>query len=186
MSDNDRDKILKDTTAELLKQIRETFRNLLNFFYNNRIHVCFGSIKSRTTTLQQLQTLNNQTFPTFIQSYSWAMLCNIGFRVQVQLYRSKESIDQLHKYSKVKYENENEQEVDNRFYSLCIYLHRRTSEYFFLDFNTEIQISIDNYDAKYQQYKASNRSIPIFNRSSTSTAYVPSIVLTPTTIKFVH
>ncbi|CAF3749965.1 unnamed protein product [Adineta steineri] len=183
MSDNDKDKILKDTTAELLKQIRETFRNLLDFFYNNRIHVCFGSIKTKNISLQQIETLNNHMFPTFIQSYSWAMLCSIGFRVQVQLYRSQQSINQLHEYSKVVYEDENEQEIDNRFYSLCIYLHRRTSEYFFLDFNIEIQIGINNYKVKYQQYKANNRPVPIFNKSCTSTAYVPSIVLTPTTIK---
>ncbi|CAF1342905.1 unnamed protein product [Adineta steineri] len=183
MSDNDKDKILKDTTAELLKQIRETFRNLLDFFYNNRIHVCFGSIKTKNISLQQIETLNNHMFPTFIQSYSWAMLCSIGFRVQVQLYRSQQSINQLHEYSKVVYEDENEQEIDNRFYSLCIYLHRRTSEYFFLDFNTEIQIGIDIYKAKHQQYKANKRPVPIFNKSCTSTAYVPSIVLTPTTIK---
>ncbi|CAF3820630.1 unnamed protein product [Adineta steineri] len=183
MSDNDKDKLLKDTKAESLKQVQETFRNLLDFFYNNRIHVCFGSIKTKNISLQEIETLNNHMFPTFIQSYSWAMLCSIGFRVQVQLYHSPKSINQLHKYSEKRYENETKQEIDNRFYNLCIYLHRRTSEYFFLDLYNEMQIGIDIYKAKYEQYKANKRPISIFTQSSTSTAYVPSIVLTPTTIK---
>ncbi|CAF1369179.1 unnamed protein product [Adineta steineri] len=183
MSKNEKDKLLKDTKADLLKQVKETFRNLLDFFYNNRIHVCFGSIKTKSISLQQIETLNNHMFPTFIQSYSWAMLCSIGFRVQVQLYQSQKSINQLHEYSEVLNKDETKKQMDNRFYSLCIYLHRRTSEYFFLDLYNEMQIGIDIYKAKYEQYKANNRSIPVFNQSSTSTAYVPSIVLTPTTIK---
>ncbi|CAF1439871.1 unnamed protein product [Adineta steineri] len=183
MSDNEKDILLKKTKAESLKQVQETFRNLLDFFYNNRIHVCFGSIKPKNISLQQLESLNNHMFPTFIQSYSWAMLRSIGFRVQVQLYNSQKSIDRLHKYSEEPYENETKPEMDNRFYSLCIYLHRRTSEYFFLDIYNEMQIGIDIYEAKYEQYKANKRRIPIFTQSSTSTAYVPSIVLTPTTIK---
>ncbi|CAF1398698.1 unnamed protein product [Adineta steineri] len=183
MSDNDKDKLLKDTKAESLKQVQETFRNLLDFFYNNRIHVCFGSIKTKNISLQEIETLNNHIFRTFIQSYSWAMLRSIGFRVQVQLYHSPKSINQLHKYSEKWYENETKQEIDNRFYNLCIYLHRRTSGYFFLDLYNEMQIGIDIYKAKYEQYKANKRPIQIFTQSSTSTAYVPSIVLTPTTIK---
>ncbi|CAF3019133.1 unnamed protein product, partial [Rotaria sp. Silwood2] len=41
----------------------------------------FGAIFSRNVSLDQLITLNNYRFPTFIQSYSWAMLRGIGFRV---------------------------------------------------------------------------------------------------------
>ena len=66
---------------------------------------------------------------------------------------------------------------------VCLYLHRRSSEYFFLDLDQEIQIGITQYDQKYQRAKARKYQMRTFDQVSSSTAYIPSVVLTPTTIK---
>ncbi|CAF4280883.1 unnamed protein product [Rotaria sp. Silwood2] len=166
-----------------LKTIRETFRTFFDFFNNNRIHVCFGPIKSRKVSLEQLSSLNGHRFSTFIQSYSWAMLRNIGFRVQIQLNSAKDFVNHLQEYSGLKNNETNSSEIDDRFYRLCLYLHRRSSEYFFLDLDKEIEIGINEYNDKYERLKKKKIEIPKFNQLTTSTAYVPSVVITPTTIK---
>jgi len=186
-----KDHLVKTTREESLEQIRETFKTLLDFFYKNRIHVCFGPVYQQMASLEQLNTLDYQIFPTFIRSYSWAMLCNIGFRLQVQLCRSKTFIKRLHDYSELKYVEESSSEIDDPFYHLCLYLHRRSSEYFFLDLDKEMQIGIAEYDAKYQRLKQRKDQrlkqgkveIPKYNQRAPSTAYIPSVVLTPTMIK---
>jgi hypothetical protein len=171
------------TREEALDQIREIFKNFLDFFYKNRIHVCFGPIYQKIASLEQLCTLDCHIFPSFIQEYSWAMLCNIGFRLQMQLYLSKTFITRLHDYSEPKYDKEKHSDINDRFYRLCLYLHRRSSEYFFLDLDKEIEVGIDEYDTKYQRSKQRNLKMSYFNQNGSSTAYIPSIVLTPTTIK---
>jgi hypothetical protein len=108
------------------------------------------------------------------------MLCNIAFRLQMQLYWSKTFLRQLHDYSK---SNESLPEIDDRFYRLCLYLHRRSSEYFFLDLDNEIVIGIEEYDTKYQRLKQRKCEMRTFSQLTSATAYIPSVVLTPTTIK---
>jgi hypothetical protein len=180
---DEKDRLVKDTREKSLDQIQEIFKNLLDFFYKNRIHVCFGPIYQKIASLDQLDTLNNHTFRTFIQSYSWAMLCSIGFRLQMQLYTSKTFIGQLHAYSESRYFEEKPSEIDDRFYRLCLYLHRRSSEYFFLDLDQEIKVAIKEYDAKYERSKQRKFKMSDFNELSSSTAYIPSVVITPTTRK---
>jgi len=185
-SRDDINELLKTTREESLNQIRGIFKHLLDFFYKNRIHVCFGPIYQRVAAVEQLNTLNNQIFPTFIQSYSWTMLCSIGFRLQMQLILSKTFIKRLHEYSELINRDETPSDIDDRFYRLCLYLHRRSSEYFFLDLDQEIEIGIDEYKIKSERLKRKKFEIQNFNQSSSSTsstAYIPSVVLTPTTIK---
>ena len=174
-------RLVQTNRDQSLQTLREIFGSFLHFFYKNRIHVCFGSISPRNASSEQLSTIACEVFPTFIQSYSWAMLCNIGFRVQIQIYLSKEFIKKLHKYSKLQDEEINDLDVDDRFYRLCLYLHRRSLEYFFLDLDTEIQIGIDEYKDKFIRFKKRNFKLPRFYEVSSSVAYIPSVVLTPTT-----
>jgi hypothetical protein len=180
---SDDKKGFSEIREEAMIQIREVFKNLLDFLYKNRIHVCFGPILSRNAPIQQLDSLHSHRFSTFTQSYSWAMLSNINYRIQVQLCLSKTFINQLHDYSNLRYPDEKAADIDARFYRLCLYLHRRSSEYFFLDLDEEIKIGIEQYDAKYKRSKEKNFVIPSLNQLTTSTAYVPSVVLTPTTVK---
>ncbi|CAF1473862.1 unnamed protein product [Rotaria sordida] len=180
---NEKDDLLQTCRDESLKNIRKIFRTFLDFFYNNRIRVCFGSVGSRNVSLGQLSSLKGQRFSTFTQSYSWAMLCNIGFRAQIQLNLTKKFINCLHEYSGLKFDEKYSSDIDNRFYRLCLYLHRRLSEYFFLDLDKEIEIGIEDYKDKYVRSKQKKFEILKFNQLTTSTAYIPSVVLTPTTIK---
>ncbi len=182
-SQDEINELLQTTREDSLNQIRGVFKHLLDFFYKNRIHVCFGPIYQRLASAEQLNTLKNQNFPSFIQSYSWAMLCSISFRVQMQLILSRKFVQRLHNYTEVQFPNERYSDINDRFYRLCLYLHRRSSEYFFLDFDEEIEIGIDEYKTKYERATRRNFKMRHFNQSTSSTAYIPSVVLTPTTIK---
>ncbi|CAF3530516.1 unnamed protein product [Rotaria socialis] len=183
ISNDEKKSLAQSKYEESLIVVRQAFRLWFDFFNNNRIQVSFGSIITKRISLDNIMSLNSHRFPTFIQSYSWAMLCNIGFRVQVQLYLCKNFVNELHAYSDSRNNETDPSEVDDRFYRLCLYLHRRSLEYFFLDFDKEIQIGISIYDEKY--YSSKDRNLPKsnFTQLATATAYVPSVVLTPTTIK---
>ncbi|CAF0930753.1 unnamed protein product [Adineta ricciae] len=174
---------LKNITDEGILQIKHLFKRFLDFFDKTNIRVSFGSITSKAMNLNHVLSIRYHVFPTFIKSYSWTMLHNIGFRVLVQLCTCKEFLQQLKDYSTFRYENETDWEADDRFYRLCLYLHRRTSEYFFLDLNEEIKNGIDRYKAQYYRAQAKDYRMHRFNENDQSTAYVPSVVLTPTTIK---
>lgn len=181
-SEEEKRRLMKEARDESLRSIRELFRLLLSFFYRNRIQVCFGSVTTSSVFLDRLYSLHNNTFPTFTQMYSWSMLLSISFRVQAQLYQCKHFLELLQGYSKPRYEEQTNAEVDDRFYRLCLYLHRRSSEYIFLDLDQEILIGIEEYDNKYKRFKEKKLIMQPFNKASKGTAYVPSIVLTPTVI----
>ncbi|CAF0883936.1 unnamed protein product [Adineta ricciae] len=180
---NNIDDYLKNIIDEGILQIKYLFTKFLEFFDKNHIHVSFGSITSKAMNLNQVLSIRYHVFPTFIKSYSWTMLHNIGFRVLVQLYTCKEFVRQLKDYSTLRYDKETDWEADDRFYRLCLYLHRRTSEYFFLDLDEEIKNGINRYKAQYDQARAKGYWMHRFNENDQSTAYIPSVVLTPTTIK---
>ena len=118
---DEQDQLVKKTRETSLQQIGDIFKHLLDFFYKNHIHVCFGSIYQKRASFHLLSTLDNQRFATFIQSYSWTMLCNIGFRLQMQLYFSKTFIIELHKYTESIYPEEIPSQIDDRFYRLFIF-----------------------------------------------------------------
>lgn len=191
-TEEEKNGLIKTAREESLKNIREIFKNFLDFFSNNRIRICFGPISQRLAPLADINSLNGHQFPTFIQSYSWAILCNIGFRVQIKIAKSKTIMQQLHDYSEMK-DDQNSSRVnddniifsknDDRFYHLCLYLHRRALEYFFLDLDKEILTGIEEYMNKYKHLKQNKPKESESSIQSPSTAYIPSVVITPTTIK---
>ncbi|UJR09769.1 hypothetical protein I4U23_013996 [Adineta vaga] len=180
-----KENLLKEIRDAGLLQIQNIFQKFLEFFDKNRVHVSFGRILARKAPVQQLVGHNNHSFPTFIQNYCWAMLCNIGFRIEVQLYICKLVITKLKEYSKSYdcFEKETVEDIDDRFYRLCLYLHRRSSEYFFLNLDQEIEIGIGEYKKKYDRAKAMHHQMAKFNQGDALTAYTPSIVITPTTVR---
>jgi hypothetical protein len=175
-----------ETSAEMrtsaVQTIRELFQMLLAFFRENRILVCFGLVYTCKTSINRLDELKCVEYQTMIQEYSWAMLLSIGFRFHVQLYRSKSAIEVLHQYSKKTNDASATMNVDDLFYRLCLYLHRRSSEYIFLNLDEEIQIGIESVQVKMKQSKRIGNDIPYFLQSNSRTAYVPSATITPTTI----
>ena len=179
---DDRAGLVKLARLKSIEQIRDIFRNFLDFFYKNRIHVCFGSIYSKDMPLDRLYALNAHRFPTFIRAYSWTMLMNANFRLQVQLSFTRDFFVKLRDYSHPLDDDEASDNIDDRFYRLFLYLHRRSSEYFFLDLDTEVEIGIAQYKVKYERAKRRHGTMTRFNEPISETAYVPSVILTPTMI----
>jgi len=184
MSNADKQTSIQARKEELLQQIREIFQNLIKFFDKNRIHICFARIKSHEISLEEILSLNAINFQSFVRNFSWTMLQQMNFRVQVQICRfSSELKKKLEKYENERFPEETSEQIDDRFYRLCLYLHRRASEYIFLNLNDEFDIAKDDYELKFKRAKEKRTQLKNFNEISTSAAYVPSIVITPTTIK---
>lgn len=105
-----------------LDQVKQLFKYLLDFFYTNQISVCFGFIKSARGCLPNLPLISNM-LTTPIQIYAFTMLRHVGYSVEQKLSKLKFG-EQLIKYSK---------NDDDKFYRLCLYLYRRSTEYRFLN-----------------------------------------------------
>ncbi|CAF1667308.1 unnamed protein product, partial [Didymodactylos carnosus] len=125
---NDMQKPIDEIKRENLEQIRLCLKQFLDFFYENSINVCFGSIAYRRVTSST--NIYYHRFSTFVQQYSWLMLINVGFRLEQQIKLSKTFIEDLKHIANDK--NYSDDFLDDRFYRICIYLWRRSSEYFFL------------------------------------------------------
>lgn len=164
-----------------LEEIRVLLKCLLEFFYRNNIRVCFGAISSKDVHDGRFETLQYNQFRSFVQNYSWAMLLSISFRLQVQFYLNEKCVRLLQDYAETK-DGETNDDVNDRFYRLSIYLYRRSSEYIFLDLEREIGLRIDELQEKRERFKSGRVKMARFDEATTSTAYIPSVVLTPTTI----
>jgi hypothetical protein len=105
--------------------VKLLFKHLLDFFYTNQIAVCFASIKSHRGCLTNPPPLSNILTP--IQIYAYTMLRNVGYSVEQKLSQ-KPFYEILRKLA-----NNN----DDKFYRLCLYLFRRSTEYHFLNVSYE-------------------------------------------------
>ena len=175
------EKSIQTLREESLNEIRELLKNLLEFFYRNRVHVCFAGVSSKDIFGQRLETLHSYCFPSFIQNYSWSMLLSISFRLEALLYQCSHFISILQQYSRPN-DDETIEQVDDRFYRLCIYLYRRSSEYIFLDLDQEIRIGITLHEEKMKRFRENRVKTIRFDEATKSTAYIPSVIITPTTI----
>jgi hypothetical protein len=106
-----------------LDQVKLLFKYLLDFFYANQIAVCFASIKSYRGCLTNISTLS-QVFKTSIQIYAFTMLRNVGYLVEQKINQQKSIREELIRLSK---------NDDDKFYRLCLYLFRRSTENHFLN-----------------------------------------------------
>jgi hypothetical protein len=111
-----------------LDQVKFLFKYLLDFFYNNQISVCFASIKSNRGCLTNHLSISN-LFPTPIQIYAFTMLRNVGYSVEQKLFQQNSICDRLRKLAN---------NDDDKFYRLCLYLFRRSTEYHFLNVSHEV------------------------------------------------
>ena len=108
-----------------LDQVKLLFKYLIDFFYSNQISVCFGSIKSDQGCLTNIGSLS-KIFTTPIQIYAFTMLRNVDYLVEQKINQNKSIREELIKLS----DND-----DDKFYRLCLYLFRRSTEYHFLNVN---------------------------------------------------
>ncbi|CAF4363869.1 unnamed protein product [Rotaria sp. Silwood2] len=156
-----------------LEQVKLLFKHLLDFFYSNQIVVCFASIKSFRGCLTNISLL--KFFKTPIQTYAFTMLKNVGYSIEQKLSQQKNICELLLKLS----END-----DDKFYRLCLYLFRRSTEYHFINLENELKEANREYENQLEQCHILNEKMAtILSPPRENYAYVPSIRVTPTTIQ---
>jgi len=107
--------------------VKLLFKYLIDFFYTNQIVVCFASIKCYRGCLINSSLLSN-TFTSSMQIYAFTMLRTLGYSVEQKLFQYKRIYEVLRGLAN---------NDDDKFYRLCLYLFRRSSEYHFLNVSYE-------------------------------------------------
>ncbi|CAF4739460.1 unnamed protein product [Rotaria sp. Silwood1] len=156
-------------------RIKQTLALLINFFLLHRITVCYGNIDANIGPKPFLFFQEQiPTFPSLIMKYSWQLLSSVGYRLQIQI--NKENfIEKLHKLS------EEKNNPDELFYRVCVYLSRIFSLKPFVNINNELQHAIVE-----SQRKRDNCAYGLISKidiKEENEAYIPSVSLTPTTIR---
>ncbi|CAF0899767.1 unnamed protein product [Rotaria sordida] len=157
-----------------LEQVKILFKHLLDFFYSNQIIVCFASIKSYRGCLTNIPALL-KTFQTSIQIYAFTMFKNVGYSIEQKISQQKTIRQSLLHLSN---------NDDDKFYRLCLYLFRRSTEYHFLNLENELKEANREYENQLEQCNALNEKMAtILSPPRENFAYVPSLRVTPTTIQ---
>lgn len=125
-NDNDHDKY------SALDQVKEMFKCLIDFFYTNKIAVCFGFINTHRGSLTNIPSLLT-VFKTPLQIYAFTMLKNVGYSIEEKISQQKSIRDSLLELSN---------NDDDKFYRLCLYLFRRATEYHFLNVSNLLKRNI--------------------------------------------
>ncbi|CAF3348810.1 unnamed protein product [Rotaria sp. Silwood1] len=168
LSFNDHDKY------SALEQVKLLFKHLLDFFYSNQIVVCFASIKPCRGCLTNIPALL-KIFKTPIQIYAFTMLKNVGYSIEQKISERKQIRELLLELSN---------NDDDKFYRLCLYLFRRSTEYHFLKLENELNEANREYENQLEQCNSLNEKMAtILSPPRENFAYVPSIRVTPTTIQ---
>ena len=109
-----------------LYQIKCLFKRFIDFFYSNQIIVCFGSIRIYPGEQIDYPSLTS-TLATSIQTYALNMLAKVGYGIEHKLFTAGRSfVDRLLRSTST------DEHPDDKFYRLCLYLFRRSTEFHFL------------------------------------------------------
>jgi len=112
-------------------QVKALFKLFLDFFYSNKISVCFAAIKSNCGSQINLSELSTW-YKTPIQIYAFTMLKHVGYAIEHKLAQNPGRFaDSIHRLC---------QQDDDKFYRLCLHLFRRATEYHFLDVSRRLII----------------------------------------------
>ncbi len=159
-----------ENTYNQIKEIRSLF---IEFFLAHKITVCYGKINSEVGPRPYLFFQPRiPNFPSLIMKYSWQMLSSVGYRLQLQ-------IDE--EFRQILFELLTEENADELFYRVCVYLSRIFSLKPFLDINEELQHAIT--ESKRKRDHAAYGLIRKIDVQADNEAYIPSVTLTPTTIR---
>ncbi|CAF1415336.1 unnamed protein product [Rotaria sordida] len=151
--------------------IRHTYKLLTNFFTLHNITICHGMIDSRQgPQVNSFPTLN---LPTLIMQYSWQMLVNIGYRLQVQM--DQQFCDDLYQLSREK------RNADDLFYRVCVYLSRLFTLEPFVNLSEKLHDAV--IESKRKREESTFGLINSLDSQTNTETYVPSVTLTPTTIR---
>ncbi|CAF3775512.1 unnamed protein product [Rotaria sp. Silwood1] len=159
------------TNEKAQNTVRQTYSLLTKFFSSHNITICHGTIDSRQGL--QINSFSILKLPTLIMKYSWQMLVNIGYRLLVQI--DQQFCDKLRQLSKEKHN------ADDLFYRVCVYLSRLFTLEPFVNLSEKLHDAV--IESKRKREDATFGLINSLDLQSNTETYVPSVTLTPTTIR---
>ncbi|CAF4766138.1 unnamed protein product, partial [Rotaria sp. Silwood2] len=159
----------------IINEIQQKLSTLIEYFLAQRITVCYGKINSKSGPTPYLFFQERlPDFPSLIMKYSWQLLSIVGYRLQIQVYKEK-FIEKLFKLSEEQYN------PDELFYRVCVYLSRICSLKPFANINDELQHAVNESTRK--RTASAYGLVSKIVTSNENEAYIPSVSLTPTTIR---
>ncbi|CAF2725687.1 unnamed protein product [Rotaria sp. Silwood2] len=159
------------TKENAQKTVRQTYKLLTNFFTSHNISICHGMIDARQGP--QVNSFPTLKLPTLIMQYSWQMLLNIGYRLQVQM--DQQFRDDLCQLSREKIN------ADDLFYRVCVYLSRLFTLEPFVNLSEKLYDAV--IESKRKREESAFGLINSLDSECNTETYVPSVALTPTTIR---
>jgi hypothetical protein len=159
------------TNEKAQNTVRQTYKLLVEVFNSHNITVCYGTINSRQGPIAD--SFPNIQLPSRIMRYSWQMLQSIGYRFQIQI--DDQFCDDLCLLSR---ERDN---ADDLFYRVCVYLSRLFTLKPFLNLSNELHDAVT--ESKRKRADSSFELINSLKSQNNTETYVPSVTLTPTTIR---
>ena len=165
---------LTNNTRSLEKEVRRTLSLLIQFFLAHRVTVCYGKIKAEPGPQPHLFFQQNiPDFPSLIMKYSWQILSTNGYRLQLKVDPEfRQTLYEIHR---------TDENPDELFYRVCVYLSRICSLRPFLDLNHELQHAIA--ESKRKRDQSAYGLVRKLDFDGDNEVYVPSVTLTPTTIR---
>ena len=155
-------------------RIQSTLSSLITFFHAKKISVCYGNVtKQQGPDPCLFLRVDRPIFPSLLMNYAWEMLSVVGYRLQMRI--DPQFIKQLRQLS------EEKENADELFYLTCVYLSRIFGRKPFVDVNKEITQAIEAL--KKKRNNASYNLISSLESDDQNWAYVPSVTITPTTIR---
>jgi hypothetical protein len=170
----DSSRLKRNDQRTIQNQMKQTLSVLIEFFLAHRIAVCYGKINSDPGPQPHLFFQQNiPHFPSLIMKYSWQMLSTNGYRLQLQI-----DDDFRQRLFEIHLEEEN---ADELFYRVCVYLSRIFSLKPFLNINQELEHAID--ESKRKRDQSAYGLVRKLDFQGDNEVYVPSVTITPTTIR---
>jgi hypothetical protein len=171
----DQFRLVNNGGQNIQQQIKQTLSLFIEFFLAHKISVCYGKINSDIGPTPHLFFQpTTPPFPSLIMKYSWQMLSTVGYRLQIQIGQG----DFLRVLTRLSKEEHNPDEL---FYRVCVYLSRILSLKPFVNINDELEHAIT--ESKRKRSDSAYGLISKIDIEERNEAYIPSVTLTPTTIR---
>ncbi|CAF3846424.1 unnamed protein product, partial [Adineta steineri] len=169
-----RSRLTQSSARSIEVTIKQTLSLLIEFFIAHNLTVCFGKIDSIEGPNPYLFFKPNiPNFPSHIMKYSWQILSTVGYRLQLQI--DEEFLQKLFQLSRT------EENPDELFYRVCVYLSRIFSLKPFVNIINELEHAVDQ--SKRKRDASAYGLIRKIDVNDENEAYIPSVTLTPTTIR---
>jgi hypothetical protein len=162
------------TNNNTIIRIKKTLSLLIEFFLAHKITVCYGKIDSLIGPEPHLFFQPNiPDFPSLIMTYAWQLLSSVGYRLQILIKAPFNQ--QLRRLS-----NEPDN-ADELFYRVCVYLSRILALKPFININEELNHAVT--ESKRKRSESAYGLVSKIESDDENEAYIPSVTLTPTTIR---